>query len=244
MKCWGLWMEDKCPRCGEPEDTAHVWICQGKGTIDIWDKAVEALELWLRTVNMDPKVTHLIIQYLNGWRCRINPAYEAPPGFQDVVRNQNQIGWQRFIEGWLTKDWAAIQQQYYELIRPHRTGRRWAMALIKKLWETAWDLWEHRNDIFHEQENIVTRIMGAHLNHQVARLHRHLLQLPLRHNDHHLLSLKLSTLLRKDARYKEAWLEVAGPALRHKRKGIWLRQMQRRSMISGMKRTMSAGLNR
>jgi hypothetical protein len=49
-------------------------------------------------------------------------------------------------------------------------GKRWAIALIQKLWDTAWDLWEQRNGILHEQEKIVSRFMGIHLNHPVARV--------------------------------------------------------------------------
>jgi hypothetical protein len=110
MKRWGEWKEDKCPRCGEPEDAAHVWICKGEGASDIWEKAVEELQLWLRNANTDPTVTHVVIQYLTGWRLGINPVYESPACFQDAIRNQDQIGWHRLIEGWIAKDWAEIQQ--------------------------------------------------------------------------------------------------------------------------------------
>jgi hypothetical protein len=197
MKRWGQWKEDKCPRCGEPKDAAHVWICQGEGATDIWEKAVEELEQWLRNAN--PTVPHRVILYLKGWCFGSNTAYEALSGFQDAIRNQDQIGWHRFIKGWLAKDWAEIQQRYYQLARSHRTGRRCVMALIRKLWETAWDLWEHQNGILHEHENVITRTMGVQLNQRVARTYRQLSELPLSHNDHRLISLKLHMILKKDA---------------------------------------------
>jgi hypothetical protein len=32
------------------------------------------------------------------------------------------------------------------------SGYRWLSALICKLWQVAWDMWEHRNGIFHDKE--------------------------------------------------------------------------------------------
>jgi hypothetical protein len=34
-----------------------------------------------------------------------------------------------------------------------RTGLRWLTALIQKLWDVAWDMWDHRNRVLHDQEN-------------------------------------------------------------------------------------------
>jgi hypothetical protein len=35
MKCWKEWPVVSCPRCGEPEDSSHVWSCKGTGTEEI-----------------------------------------------------------------------------------------------------------------------------------------------------------------------------------------------------------------
>ena len=40
---------------------------------------------------------------------------------------------------------AAGQNDYYQFLGKRNTGRRWLAALIEFLWNTAWDLWEHRN---------------------------------------------------------------------------------------------------
>jgi hypothetical protein len=31
MHRWKLWPENKCPRCGKPEDRTHVLLCRGEG---------------------------------------------------------------------------------------------------------------------------------------------------------------------------------------------------------------------
>jgi hypothetical protein len=118
------------------------------------------------------------------------------------------------------------------------------MALIMKLWAMAWDLWEHHKEILHEQENIVTRTMGVQLNQQVAHTYRQFSELPLRHNDQYLLSIKLPTLLKKDVNYKETRLDVAEPALRQESKSTWLRWTRMRRMMGGMRKNLSAWLKR
>ena len=51
--------------------------------------------------------------------------------------------------GCISIEWARVQGDYYKWIGLKKTGRRWAVALIKKLWEVAWDQWECRNGALH-----------------------------------------------------------------------------------------------
>jgi hypothetical protein len=34
---------------------------------------------------------------------------------------------------------------------------RWTSALIQKIWQVAWDQWEHRNAILNDSENLTTQ---------------------------------------------------------------------------------------
>lgn len=202
MKHWWQWKEDQCPRCGQPEDSAHVWACKGEGTSDIWDKATEELGHWLRHMDTDPTIAHLLLQYIKGWRSGSGIECDDAGSFREAVMNQEYIVWSRVLEGWLAKDWSEIQKRYYQLIRSRKMGKRWVMALIRKLWETAWDLWEHRNGILHEQENTVTRSMGVQLNQRITRVYVQLSLTPLRFNDCHILSLPLSLSSRRRSTIK------------------------------------------
>jgi hypothetical protein len=53
----------------------------------------------------------------------------------------------------LGKEWRVIHEQHYTSIRYNYSGRRWLTALIIKLWQVAWNLWEHRNGIKHEHDS-------------------------------------------------------------------------------------------
>ncbi len=83
---------------------------------------------------------------------------------------QNSIGWQQFFEGWISVSWKKAQQSCYSLIHSHHTGYRWITSLIKKLWNVAWNLWEHCNDILHNKDSIVTSIEHQHLNQRVQSM--------------------------------------------------------------------------
>jgi hypothetical protein len=68
------------------------------------------------------------------------------------------------LEGWASFEWSIAQQEYYKLIGSLKSGKRWMIALIKKLWLIAWDMWEHRNGILHEKENTQVMTQERHLN--------------------------------------------------------------------------------
>ena len=69
---------------------------------------------------------------------------------EDVFVSQQKIGWRQLMGGCLSVEWARAQQAYYQWRDIRRTGKRWAVALIRKLWEIAWDLWSDRNDALHQ----------------------------------------------------------------------------------------------
>jgi len=137
----------------------------------------------------------------------------GPRALEEALREQNSIGWNRFFEGWLSPQWELVQQRHYARTKSNKSGRRWVIALIQKLWDVAWDLWEHQNEVLHEKENLVTWSMGIHLNHRVSRVFMDLCSRPLRANDSHLVRLPLSKLLERNVSYKTQWLFVAEPAL-------------------------------
>jgi hypothetical protein len=53
--------------------------------------------------------------------------------------------------------WQEIQAQYCREIGKQNPGPRWTNALIPKIWQVAWDQWEHRNGILHNSENLISQ---------------------------------------------------------------------------------------
>jgi hypothetical protein len=208
------------PRCDALEDAQHVWLCKGHNSREVWDRSLASLWNWMVSVQTDPDIQHHILGHLcSWWDGSQGPAF-IPPGLQNAIDEQNNIGWNRFLEGWLSKAWVLRQQQYFEKSRTHRSGKRWAVALIRKLWLVTWDLWEHHNGVLHEQENALARERSSKTNSKVCDLFQELMGRHILPRDRHLLRLSLSELLKKDQEYKEVWVLQATEVLKAINKNV------------------------
>jgi hypothetical protein len=76
---------------------------------------------------------------------------------QELEDAQDEIGWDTFMFGNIYVLWQEIQAQYFREIGKQKPGLRWTSALIQKIWQVAWDQWEHSNAIIHSSENLVTQ---------------------------------------------------------------------------------------
>jgi hypothetical protein len=76
-----------------------------------------------------------------------------------VVQKQDAIGWQSLLEGRPALGWSLLQDRYLQKINSRRSGLRWLIALIQKLWDIAWDMWDNRNKVLHDTENSVARAL-------------------------------------------------------------------------------------
>jgi hypothetical protein len=170
MKIWKKRETDKCPRCGKPEDSSHVWICDQLGALDIWNTAVLDLDQWMVSAQTDPDIRETIIHNLSNWYTGHQPHNPLNGKTLLAFDQQSDIGWNVSIEGWISFEWAAKQEEYYKFLGSRRTGRRWVIALIKKLWQIAWDLWQHCNSMLYEQENDVLQKESEQLNRRIRAL--------------------------------------------------------------------------
>jgi hypothetical protein len=67
---------------------------------------------------------------------------------------QNDIGWEALLNGQVSLHWKEIQHQYYIFLGKRNTGERWVRLLIEKMWDVAWDQWDHRKEVVHKQDNL------------------------------------------------------------------------------------------
>lgn len=154
---------DACKRCGKIETTTHVWKCRHEEAEQIWIKSLQKLETFMENNNTDPQLNKSIISNLRTWY------FEQETDQEQTNTNEQQqkrIGWDFFIEGWIGIQWRRPQSRYLESIKSKTSVRRWVGALIVKLWEVAWDLWEHRNGVEHAH---ATQDLHLNLNDQIRR---------------------------------------------------------------------------
>ena len=75
----------------------------------------------------------------------LSPVRTDLPGLLQAIEAQDQVGWLAFFEGCIAVEWAGDHEGHFLWLGRRNTGKCWATSLVGKLWEVAWDLWDHRN---------------------------------------------------------------------------------------------------
>jgi hypothetical protein len=101
------------------------------------------------------------------------------------------------------------------------------IALITKLWEVAWDLWDYRNSVYHDKQNLSLQEDKSAIDLQVRELIQQLSLTGLRPKDRHLASITLERLLDFPRAQKIEWIRQTTLALaQYKRWNFHLRRSQ------------------
>ena len=154
MKIWRQRVIDNCPRCGAPnETTTHIIQCPGGSANTVWDTSLASLDEWLSDQKTCPDLRKLLIHALSRWRLGLDVTNLRSFQFEwceNIFESQQIIGWRQLMGGCLSIEWAMAQQTYFKWMGIRRTGKRWVVSLIKRMWEISWDLWDDRNDFLHK----------------------------------------------------------------------------------------------
>lgn len=209
MHRWGFHPNTQCPRCDAPvEDAYHVLRCPQLAAIQTWEASLQKLSNWMLEVKTDPELKDALIAHLRHWKqpSQLLTPTTLPPYLQELLQEQENIGWHNFLEGFVSIGWAEIQARYYIGIRSRRSSRQWVTALVKKVWLVAWDQWQQRNEIVHQQQQPTQR--------QISRLDRQIQHQYKRGtsglalHDHYLVNRPISTLMKSFTSVKVQWLHA------------------------------------
>jgi hypothetical protein len=204
MQLWKKQQHAHCPRCNHPiEDAAHVLQCRSPSAITCWDRSLSQLLEWMQFHDTDPDLATAVIAHLRAWKTGVQVAWTAGSSLLvDAIAQQTSIGWQTLLEGCPSTKWQDIQARYFVTIGSKLSAKRWTIAWIKKLWDTAWDQWEDRNGAVHRREDTVNQ---AFFTQQI----RHQWTLGIRGLDgptRSLFRMRMSSLLQQSEDYQRAWL--------------------------------------
>jgi hypothetical protein len=125
----------------------------------------------------------------------------------DVGEAQSLIGWDHMVSGFLSPQWSLAQQAQYDYRGMDMCGRRWAQEMAKKVMSVAWDMWKHRNGIWH---NTVTAAKQRWRNELVLAVDDQFAQGldNLLRTDHHwLMSRPAKVIKAYDIELMRQWLE-------------------------------------
>jgi hypothetical protein len=123
------------------------------------------------------------------------------------------------------------------MLQSRRTGKWWAISLLKKLWQIAWDLWEHRNGILHNRQNMITAEECTRLDQMIRNVYYDYRQ-SLLIQDRYLTSLPLRTLLSKGTSYKRTWLSQMDVAIKNQWRQQWSSRQRQEEELQAMQRSL------
>lgn len=191
-----------CPRCGSSETVEHVWTCE-VDTAKIWEKALVSLNEWLTENGTHPELRRQIIIGLQKWRSNeANPPSSHIPWIQTVLTQQNEFGWGAFFEGFMSIEWRQAHEKYLTRTKSFRSSRRWLSSLIRKMWQIAWDLWEHCNGYLHNKEdNLISQEVNRQLEYEFDKGTKQ-----LRQSTRALFAGGLEVLRKKPLEIRQQWL--------------------------------------
>ena len=209
MKIWGFQDHEECPRCSvAQEDPVHILACPALSTSVIWNTSLVKLQTWMESTKTMPALQEAILMRLRQWKGETNdnPQWTTRYGLREAIRCQDELGWYNFLMGRISLHWKAVQQRYYEWLGKRNTGKKWATALIQKVWDVSWDMWDHRNDVRLNTITPAKRRRITALNRLVADEYDRGTE-GLRVKDHHWLSKPQATIIQYDYKRKEQWAE-------------------------------------
>lgn len=173
----GMQNHARCPRCSQDEETTiHVIRCPEAGATARWKSNLAKLEQDMERIDTMPELQKSIITLLETWRRAdpIRPAsFPATWGIRAAIQDQHDtLGWDNFVHGRWSPKWERPQRRHYQEQQSRRTSRRWAAAIIKKLFLTAWDMWDHRNFILHHPQGPKQQEENRQLNLAISEEYR------------------------------------------------------------------------
>jgi len=212
MVRWKQCTSDVCPRCATPlEDKAHITRCPQEEAAAVWSTAVTAFTQWMKDEQTDPSIIQAIAEGLAMWRSGTTTNNDTP-----AFQKQSWLGWDAALDGWLTTEWRAQQEQYWSQWQRKKSSKRWATELIKKLWNISWEMCAHRNGVLHDAQQQHTDIIDSQLNSQLTALYQCGVHAVPR-DAFRFFNKPLEELLQHTSNYKDKWIRSVEAAIERKR---------------------------
>ena len=176
MKQRGHRYDASCPVCQAPnEDLLHILTCPHPESKIFRNLQLEELQQWLQSEMTHPDISDFIISGLRSW-------FEDPEGYEpfhhfsthalyDALQDQLQFSWFAALCGYISSSISSQQHQYFKSQQSRKSGNRWTIKLIHKLWTILHNIWKFRNDQLH-QDSTISQLSGIdHLKTAIIQEH-------------------------------------------------------------------------
>ena len=199
----------KCPSCSQEVETcSHVLHCEEEGRVEALLQSIKWMDEWLRKVGTDPTLRRLLVRYAKGrGRHTLEQlAFDEGPEYKEMGSSQDEIGWQRFMEGMVSREIISLQEDYAEAGGCTLTTDVWAQGLIVKLLETTHGQWLYRNVQVHDT---VSGIKATERKEEIQKYIEDQIEIGeegLDEKDHFLLEINLRDLESSSGEDQHYWL--------------------------------------
>jgi hypothetical protein len=154
----------------------------------------------------------------------------TPPQFQALGHLQDIFGWRQFLEGMISKEIVALQQQFYAVNGSQMSLDKWSTGLITQLLEITHGQWLYQYFIVHDP--VSGTIATAKKEELLLEIERQgdLGDAGLLEEDKYLAEVNLGDMETTWGEHQHYWLLAIKPA--QKAKLLW-EQQERQQTVSG-----------
>ena len=139
----------KCPFCANPDAQNHFMQCTNTKIGTYWTTKVRDIRARLLKMHAHPLPLEAIINILHDWHTSQNKRIGSESTLiQTTLQDQAKIGWDAFVRGFWSKQWAHVQHKHYkqnQMVTKKRTGAIWFRNCLRIIWTSVHDVWQHHD---------------------------------------------------------------------------------------------------
>jgi hypothetical protein len=153
------YIPEGCSKCGQLEHQMHIIKCEDcELRVNLRKKYLIDVKRYLSYTHTNTNTIIIIMECLTAYLSARDPEsiedLILEPGrlYQRVYWAQEDIGWEEWFKGRISKTWGELYAHDLETTNhnmPHQTPEKWATTLIMMTWQFVLDSWTIRNEIEH-----------------------------------------------------------------------------------------------
>jgi hypothetical protein len=146
---------DVCNACNEEGETiTHILRCKSPAREALRQQWLQELEEYMESHYTPKIVTQVIIHGVKGWfeDCQVPVDPEildsASPQLKKAIKEQGKIGWDHFIKGRISREWASFINHALketDQATKYYTSETWGTDIISLSWKFVLAIWQQRN---------------------------------------------------------------------------------------------------
>ena len=142
-----------CPVCNtDRETTQHFLTCFKYPTLT--DKELKLILGMFAKQRVDPCLRFLLTRLITGKPCTTYHILQDKPTFpvrdyQLFITSQNDIGWNRFLQGYPSLQWYSHQLRYIQEMNIVMNPDLWLPKFYIQWYTILYDKWKYWNDLLH-----------------------------------------------------------------------------------------------